>query len=132
MRGENCERWHPPASLRTKVNPPPCFEVLTRMAKPGRNDPCPCGSGKKYKKCCLPNDERMKLADEHTASEERATARKFNVQYLKEALADRLAQQWYAHGDDEIAVASHVVVELVQAGNLEDAETAARDLITRY
>ena len=23
------------------------------MAKTGRNDPCPCGSGKKYKKCCL-------------------------------------------------------------------------------
>lgn len=22
--------------------------------KVGRNDPCPCGSGKKYKKCCLP------------------------------------------------------------------------------
>ncbi len=22
--------------------------------KPGRNDPCPCGSGKKYKKCCYP------------------------------------------------------------------------------
>ncbi|MBQ6907461.1 MAG: SEC-C domain-containing protein, partial [Clostridia bacterium] len=21
-------------------------------AKIGRNDPCPCGSGKKYKKCC--------------------------------------------------------------------------------
>ena len=21
-------------------------------AKPGRNEPCPCGSGKKYKKCC--------------------------------------------------------------------------------
>jgi SEC-C motif-containing protein len=20
--------------------------------KAGRNDPCPCGSGKKYKKCC--------------------------------------------------------------------------------
>jgi preprotein translocase subunit SecA len=20
--------------------------------EPGRNDPCPCGSGKKYKKCC--------------------------------------------------------------------------------
>jgi uncharacterized protein len=19
----------------------------------GRNDPCPCGSGKKFKKCCL-------------------------------------------------------------------------------
>jgi len=24
--------------------------------KIGRNDPCPCGSGKKYKKCCLGND----------------------------------------------------------------------------
>lgn len=24
------------------------------MSKIGRNDPCPCGSGKKYKKCCLP------------------------------------------------------------------------------
>lgn len=23
------------------------------MINPGRNDPCPCGSGKKYKKCCL-------------------------------------------------------------------------------
>jgi hypothetical protein len=22
------------------------------LPKPGRNDPCPCGSGKKYKKCC--------------------------------------------------------------------------------
>lgn len=23
------------------------------MIKPGRNDQCPCGSGKKYKKCCM-------------------------------------------------------------------------------
>ena len=23
------------------------------MAKIGRNDPCPCGSGKKHKRCCL-------------------------------------------------------------------------------
>jgi hypothetical protein len=28
----------------------------TRSGKPGRNDPCPCGSGKKYKKCCLPKE----------------------------------------------------------------------------
>ena len=27
------------------------------MAKIGRNDPCPCGSGQKYKRCCLPRDE---------------------------------------------------------------------------
>ncbi len=25
--------------------------------KAGRNDPCPCGSGKKYKKCCLAGDQ---------------------------------------------------------------------------
>lgn len=24
-----------------------------KIMKPGRNDPCPCGSGKKYKQCCL-------------------------------------------------------------------------------
>jgi hypothetical protein len=24
---------------------------------PGRNEPCPCGSGKKYKHCCLAKDE---------------------------------------------------------------------------
>src|SRR5579859_4270141 len=30
--------------------------VTERAMKAGRNDPCPCGSGKKYKKCCLAND----------------------------------------------------------------------------
>ena len=28
-----------------------------KKKKIGRNDPCPCGSGKKYKKCCLGKDE---------------------------------------------------------------------------
>jgi len=28
-------------------------DVVKRKEKIGRNDPCPCGSGKKYKKCCL-------------------------------------------------------------------------------
>jgi hypothetical protein len=27
------------------------------MPAVGRNDPCPCGSGKKYKQCCLPIEE---------------------------------------------------------------------------
>jgi hypothetical protein len=26
--------------------------------KIGRNEPCPCGSGKKYKKCCLSNSKK--------------------------------------------------------------------------
>ena len=25
--------------------------------KPGRNDPCPCGSSQKYKRCCLQTEE---------------------------------------------------------------------------
>ena len=30
------------------------YQAAALTRKPGRNDPCPCGSGKKYKKCCLP------------------------------------------------------------------------------
>ena len=30
----------------------PVQQVVRGTAKVGRNDPCPCGSGKKYKKCC--------------------------------------------------------------------------------
>jgi uncharacterized protein len=30
----------------------PRVQTLQKAATPGRNDPCSCGSGKKYKKCC--------------------------------------------------------------------------------
>ena len=30
----------------------PRIETVVKTAAPGRNDPCTCGSGKKYKKCC--------------------------------------------------------------------------------
>ena len=33
-----------------RQGPPP---IRSTQAKVGRNDPCPCGSGKKYKQCCL-------------------------------------------------------------------------------
>jgi len=26
--------------------------LRARALRPGRNDPCPCGSGRKFKKCC--------------------------------------------------------------------------------
>jgi hypothetical protein len=32
------------------------------MASAGRNDPCPCGSGKKYKRCCLRREETQERA----------------------------------------------------------------------
>ncbi|MGH7408031.1 MAG: SEC-C metal-binding domain-containing protein, partial [Candidatus Methylomirabilales bacterium] len=28
------------------------LEAPIRLGKVGRNDPCPCGSGKKHKRCC--------------------------------------------------------------------------------
>ncbi len=31
---------------------PPPVEPIQAQSKPGRNSPCPCGSGKKYKQCC--------------------------------------------------------------------------------
>lgn len=36
----------------TKGKSPENFQIVNTGPKVGRNDPCPCGSGKKYKKCC--------------------------------------------------------------------------------
>ena len=41
-RSDSANFVHPPAEQYVRAGP-----------KVGRNDPCPCGSGKKYKKCCL-------------------------------------------------------------------------------
>ena len=32
------------------------------MAQAGRNQACPCGSGKKYKQCCAVKEQRMSTA----------------------------------------------------------------------
>ena len=46
------EMFGPTALEDTK--PPPLYTRQRRAAvKIGRNDPCLCGSGKKFKKCCL-------------------------------------------------------------------------------
>ncbi len=50
-------RWDnngwPPALLHSKLTGVPDFRNEDGSRKKvGRNDPCPCGSGKKYKKCC--------------------------------------------------------------------------------
>ena len=38
---------------RQRNKPPPAGAIPVRTTpKIGRNDPCPCGSGRKYKKCC--------------------------------------------------------------------------------
>jgi hypothetical protein len=46
-----CYKTKPKPSPRTA--PVPTQAAEKPQKKIGRNDPCPCGSGKKYKKCCL-------------------------------------------------------------------------------
>jgi hypothetical protein len=41
---------------------------------PGRNDPCHCGSGRKYKHCCLPKDEEAARASSAQAQASSAPA----------------------------------------------------------
>ncbi len=48
-----------PHRSREVVSPPaaPSGQRTSKAAKVGRNQPCPCGSGKKYKLCCLPREQ---------------------------------------------------------------------------
>ena len=86
------------------------------MAQTGRNDPCPCGSSKKYKRCCLQKDEAAALA-KSDAAHEAARAR---------AVLDALDD------DDDLDSVSNAAVDLVRAGKLDEAEAAARDLLARF
>jgi hypothetical protein len=84
------------------------------MAKIGRNDPCPCGSGQKYKRCCLPRDEAAALEQARAREREQAAATL--------AMAD----------DDGLDEASNIVIDLIDEGRLDEAEQAAQDLLARY
>ena len=71
---EELRRWHAfqekPAEQYTPPLPKPHFTaapepprpepmpILSRGPRIGRNDPCTCGSGKKYKKCCGGSKDR--------------------------------------------------------------------------
>ena len=46
VHGPNCNHDHHHGHAHAPMTP-------IRSAKVGRNDACPCGSGRKYKKCCL-------------------------------------------------------------------------------
>ena len=114
------------------------------MAKPGRNDPCPCGSGNKYKKCCLAKEEAA-ARDRHVEAQarrderavahrhERAAAHRLPVDELTAAVAARLrmAEEEDAY-EDALDAASNTVVHLVGAARLDEAEAAARDLLVRF
>ena len=73
------------------------------MKTAGRNDPCPCGSGKKYKKYCLAADGRSRTAP---------------TGGILESLAELKASV------QELEDLSNSVVALIKAGKREEAEEA--------
>jgi tetratricopeptide (TPR) repeat protein len=91
------------------------------MAKIGRNDPCACGSGKKYKKCCMASDVAAVRAARPAQPAAVPARRPSLASYVQE------------HDErDELTEASNAVVAMVQAGNLDAAEQAAHDLLARF
>jgi len=82
------------------------------MARIGRNQPCPCGSGKKYKLCCLPI---------HREAERERT----RIRHAP------LLPEWNDDLDDFDA-RSNRVVDLIHLGQLDEAEAAACDLLRRH
>ena len=81
------------------------------MAKIGRNAPCPCGSGKKYKRCCLP------LHSGSSRQQQGGIAHS-----TKQFLADL----------DDLDNLSNSVLDLVEERRLDEAEQVCHDLMTRY
>jgi tetratricopeptide (TPR) repeat protein len=90
------------------------------MAKIGRNDPCLCGSGKKYKRCCL---ARVEHADRLALATQEAARPRFGPE------PDTDEEEELAL---ELTLASNVVVDMVEAGQLDDAEQAAHQLLERF
>jgi tetratricopeptide (TPR) repeat protein len=90
------------------------------MAKPGRNDPCPCGSGKKYKHCCFAKDQAERSA--------RIAA------MPRTSIPDEIASAFAAHAyeEDELTAKSNAAIELLHAGKLDEAERIAHELLERF
>ena len=94
------------------------------MAKTGRNDSCPCGSGQKYKRCCLPRDT--------AAAAERAAADRAAAARAREAERSTPPATAIGAEDDGLDEASNGVIDLIAAGRLDEAEQAAHALLTAY
>ena len=73
--------------------------------KIGRNDPCHCGSGQKYKKCHLPKDDAAKSAELAAAAAAAAAAAKAKADEEAEA-ADKEAEAGGATVADRAAARS--------------------------
>jgi tetratricopeptide (TPR) repeat protein len=94
--------------------------------KIGRNDPCHCGSGQKYKRCCQEKDEAAERAARAAVEAARPPpnpARHAAMDLFMADIDDDL---------EELTAASNAVIDMVHAGKLDEAERAARDLLVRF
>ena len=89
-------------------------------AKIGRNDPCHCGSGQKYKRCCLAQTAAERLA---------ASA---HHHHHDGAHCDFCGDTFGDDDADELTAASNAIVDMVHDGKLDEAELAARDFLVRF
>jgi tetratricopeptide (TPR) repeat protein len=97
--------------------------------KTGRNDPCPCGSGKKYKQCCLRKEEEAEREAMAALNQARQQGRGGSYSDLVKTV-DEFAADYEA--DLALADASNAPARLIRAGKLDEAEQAARDLLLRF
>ena len=102
------------------------------MTKISRNAPCPCGSGKKYKRCCMAQDqakEQLALAAKGAQLQAQAAQHSARLGDVKAALFQGLQD---LQEPDELDNDSNAVIDLIKAGQLDEAERAARELLVRY
>jgi len=102
------------------------------VQKTGRNDPCPCGSGKKYKHCCLEKDRAAELAPAIAQRVALQAQQASQAALRKDYQAELLETQATLQEAQALDAASNAVVDLVHAGRLDEAERAARELLVRY
>lgn len=102
------------------------------MSKPGRNDPCSCGSGKKYKKCCINKEaaavaERRRLHHEQQALSEAERA-EIAARYRDPAAPMPL---WILD-DDPLDDISNSVLDLIRDENFDEALRVCQLLLADY
>jgi tetratricopeptide (TPR) repeat protein len=102
------------------------------VPRTGRNDPCPCGSGTKYKHCCLDKDRAAELGPA-IAQRVALQAQQANHLALRQDYQEELLESQAALKEAQaLDATSNAVVDLVHAGRLDEAEQAARELLARY
>jgi tetratricopeptide (TPR) repeat protein len=98
--------------------------------KPGRNELCPCGSGKKYKKCCGNGQSTSSGAETVARGVDTAVPEAEPAAAEAEPAALGL-ETGLAEVDAAAAVDMGELVAMIRAGRFVDLETVTRSLIER-